>query len=105
MERSFIDLFEEQVLKTPDNIAVVFEENSCTYQHLNERSNRLAHWLRSKGIKEEDLVPLYHERGINMIVGMLGIKKPGSAKVPDDTENPNEPSHYFLKDTAAGIVV
>jgi len=105
MEKSFIDLFEEQVLKTPDNIAVVFEQEQRSYRELNELSNRLANYLRSKGVKEETLVPLFIERGINMLAGMLGIMKAGGAYVPIDTDFPMERIRYMLQDTNAAIVV
>jgi amino acid adenylation domain-containing protein len=104
-DKSFIDLFEAQVLKTPGNTAVVFEQEQLTYAALNERSNNLAHYLREKGVKEETLVPLYIERGINMMVGMLGIMKAGGAYVPIDTDFPPERIHFMLKDTAATVVV
>ncbi len=105
MDKSFIDLFEEQVIKTPDNIAVVFEQEHLSYRRLNEQSNILAYYLRSKGVKEETLVPLYLERGINMMVGMLGIMKAGGAYVPIDTYFPEERISYMLKDTGATMVV
>ena len=105
MEKSFIELFERQVLKTPANIAIVFEQEQLTYQELNEMSNMLAHYLQTQGVNEETLVPLYLERGINMIVGMLGIMKAGAAYVPIDTDFPSERIDYMLQDTAARIVV
>jgi len=105
MGRSFIDLFEEQVLKTPDNVAVVFEQEQLTYRSLNVQANRLANHLRSNGISNESLVPLYIERGINMMVGILGIMKAGAAYVPIDTDFPQDRISYMLKDTAAKIVV
>jgi non-ribosomal peptide synthetase component F len=81
-------LFEEQVLKTPNEIAVVFEKEQLTYQELNERSNQLAHYLRSKGVKEETLVPICVERSLGMIIGVLGILKAGAVYVPIDPEYP-----------------
>jgi len=105
MDKSFIDLFEEQVLKTPENIAVVFEQEQLTYHSLNAHANRLANQLRNKGVTDESLVPLYIERGINMMVGMLGIMKAGAAYVPIDTDFPQERISYMLQDTAAKIVV
>ncbi|MEO7583969.1 MAG: amino acid adenylation domain-containing protein [Ferruginibacter sp.] len=105
MDKSFIDLFEEQVLKTPGNIAVVFEQQQVSYYQLNEQANNLANYLRSKGITDDSLVPLYIERGINMIAGMLGIMKAGAAYVPIDTDFPQERITYMLKDTSAKVVV
>ena len=105
MDKSFIDLFEEQVLKTPGNIAVVFEGEQSTYTDLNERSNKLAWYLQSKGVTDETLVPLYIERGINMMVGILGIMKAGGAYVPIDRDFPLDRISYMLKDTGASLLV
>ena len=105
MNKSFVDLFEQQVVETPDNIAVVFEHEQLSYRGLNERANMLAHHLRNNAAKEETLVPLYLERGIDMIVGMLGIMKAGGAYVPIDTDFPEERISYMLKDTGAKLVV
>ncbi|WJK47548.1 amino acid adenylation domain-containing protein [Chitinophagaceae bacterium DXS] len=104
-DKTIIDLFEAQVEKTPGNIAVVFEEEALTYQQLNERSNQLAWYLGSKGVKEETLVPVCIERGLAMIIGILGILKAGGAYVPIDPEYPQERIKYMLQDTAAEIIV
>ncbi|MBK8549761.1 MAG: amino acid adenylation domain-containing protein [Ignavibacteria bacterium] len=103
--KSLIDLFEEQAAKTPDNVAVVFEKQSLTYKELNERSNQLAHYLNSKGVKEETLVPICIERGMDMITGILGILKSGAAYVPIDPEYPEERIKFILEDTGAEIIV
>jgi amino acid adenylation domain-containing protein len=105
MDKSFIDLFEDQVAKTPDNIAVVFESEKITYRELDERSNRLASHLQSQRTTKDALVPLFIERGINMIVGMLGIMKAGCAYVPIDTDFPQDRIHFILNDTKAFIAV
>nr|MBA2611841.1 non-ribosomal peptide synthetase [Bacteroidota bacterium] len=105
MNKSFIDLFEEQVLKTPDNVAVVFEGEQMSYKELNEHSNILAHYIRSTGIKEETLIPLFIERSNFMITGILGIMKAGCAYVPIDIDFPAERMSFILKDTEAEIIV
>ncbi|MBK8549766.1 MAG: amino acid adenylation domain-containing protein [Ignavibacteria bacterium] len=104
-DKTIIDLFEEQVSKTPDAAAVIFEQEKLTYKELNERSNRLAHYLQSKGVKAETLVPICIERGIEMITGILGILKAGAAYVPIDPEYPEERIRYILEDTKASIVL
>ena len=104
-DKSFIDLFEEQVLKTPGNTAVVFEREQLSYLELNDRSNQLAHLLKSKGVKEETLVPLYLERGLGMMIGMIGIMKAGGAYVPIDTDFPAERVNYILQDIQAKLIV
>lgn len=104
-DSTVIGLFEAQVTKTPDNIAVVFEKHHLTYIELNERANQLGNYLRSKGVRENTLVPLCIERSIEMLVAMLGILKAGGAYVPIDAEYPEERIGYMLKDTGAGIVI
>ncbi|MEO6188652.1 MAG: amino acid adenylation domain-containing protein, partial [Ginsengibacter sp.] len=105
MNKSFIDLFEEQVEKTPGNIAVVFELQQLSFSELNEKSNQLAHQLRSFGVKEDVLVPLFIERGFNMVVGLLGIMKAGGAYVPIDIDFPQERISYMLQDSQASVLV
>ena len=104
-DKSITELFEEQVIKTPGAIAVVYEDKQLTYTELNGRSNRLARYLREKGVKAETLVPICIERGLEMIVGILGILKAGGAYVPIDTEYPQERISYMLQDTKADIVL
>ena len=104
-DKFVINLFEEQVIKTPDNTAVVFEDEKLTYRELNEKSNRLGHYLRGKGVKEDTPVPIFLERSIEMIIGILGILKAGGAYVPIDPEYPEERAAYMLDDTEAFIVV
>jgi len=104
-DRTVIDLFEDQVLKTPQETAVIFEELQITYHELNQRSNQLAHYLRSRGVAEETLVPICVERSLEMIVGILGILKAGAAYVPVDPEYPEERIRYMLEDTRGVLVV
>ena len=100
-----MDLFEEQVKETPEAVAVVFEEKQLTYGQLNERANQLAHYLRSKGVKAETLVPICIERSLEMLIGILGILKAGGAYVPIDPAYPIDRIGYMLEDTGAGIAV
>ncbi len=104
-DKSIIDLVEEQAARIPDNVALVFEDEKVTYGELNKRANQLANFLRSKGIKEETLVPICIERGVEMLVGILGILKAGGAYVPIDPVYPEDRIRYMLEDTAAGLVV
>jgi amino acid adenylation domain-containing protein len=98
-------LFEEQVEKTPANIAVVFENKQLTYQELNEKSNQLAHYLQSKGVKPDALVGICVDRSLEMIIGLLGILKAGGAYVPIDPTYPDERISYMLKDADCEIVL
>ena len=98
-------LFEEQVEKTPNAIAVVFEEEELTYEQLNKRANQLAHYLLSLGVKPEVLVGICVERSVEMVVGLLGIFKAGGAYVPMDPNYPPERLSYMLTDSGIGVLV
>jgi len=99
-------LFEEQVAKTPDNIAVVFEDKKLTYRELNERSNQLASFLRGKyQIKGDDLVAIYLNRSEYMLIAILSILKSGGAYVPIDPSYPTERIKYILEDTQAKVLI
>jgi amino acid adenylation domain-containing protein len=103
--KTVVELFEEQAAKTPDEIAIVFGEEQLTYQELNQRANQLAYLLKSKGLKENTLVPLCLERSQQMIVGILGILKAGGAYVPIDPEYPVDRIKYMVMDSQAALVV
>ena len=98
-------LFEEQVERTPHNVAVVFENNSLTYQQLNTRANQLAHYLQELGVKPDTLVGICVERSLEMIVGILGILKAGGAYVPLDPEYPQERLSFILEDAQVKVLV
>ncbi|TZF95867.1 amino acid adenylation domain-containing protein, partial [Chryseobacterium panacisoli] len=99
-------IFEDQVLKTPDNIALVYEDIKLSYRELNERANQLSNYLiRVYGIQPDDLVPLCLERSENMLTGILAVLKAGAAYVPMDTSYPAERIEYILSDTKAKIVL
>ncbi|WP_245521730.1 non-ribosomal peptide synthetase, partial [Rhizobium leguminosarum] len=92
------ELFEEQVAKAPDAIAVVYEDDSLTYGELDRRANRLAHHLANLGIKPDDRVAICVERSIEMVVGLLAILKAGGAYVPLDPAYPPDRLAYMLED-------
>ncbi|HMQ67796.1 MAG TPA: non-ribosomal peptide synthase/polyketide synthase, partial [Ignavibacteria bacterium] len=104
-EKTIVDLFNEQASKTPDNTAVVSGSEKMSYKELNERSNRLANYLISRGVKENDLIPVCIERGFDMITALLAILKAGGAYVPVDPEYPEERIAFILEDTSASLVV
>ena len=92
------ELFEEQVEKTPDAIAVEFDGQQLTYRELNSRANQLAHHLIGLGVGPEKLVGICVERSIEMVVGLLGILKAGGAYVPLDPAYPKERLEFMLED-------
>ena len=98
-------LFEEQVERTPNDVAVVFEEQQLTYNELNRRANQLAHYLQSLGVKPDELVGICVERSLEMIVGLLGILKAGGAYVPLDPEYPIERLSFMLEDSQVKVLV
>ncbi len=99
------ELFEEQAAARPDAVAVVFEDASLTYGELNARANQLAHCLTGFGIRPDDRVAVAVERGIELVVGLLGIFKAGGAYVPLDPAYPTERLQYMLGDAAPKVVL
>ena len=98
-------LFEEQVERTPDAVAVIFEQQQLTYRELNNRANQLAHYLQSLGVKPESLVGLCVERSLEMVIGLLAIQKAGGAYVPIDPNDPPERTAYKLEDSQVAILL
>ncbi|WP_394841909.1 non-ribosomal peptide synthase/polyketide synthase [Pendulispora brunnea] len=98
-------LFEAQAARTPDAVAVVFDDAQITFGELNRRANRLAHHLRAQGVGPETLVGLSVERSPEMIVGLLGILKAGGAYVPLDPEYPAERIRLMLEEAPLGAMV
>ena len=94
------ELFEEQVHRTPEAVAVVFEDAALSYEELNLRANQLAHYLRELGVVPDARVAICVERGFEMIVGLLAVLKAGGAYVPLDPSYPAERLHFMLKDSA-----
>jgi amino acid adenylation domain-containing protein len=104
-DKTIVDLFEEQVAKTPDAIAVVFENQQLTYLQLNSKANQLAHYLRTLGVKPEVLVGICVERSVTMVVGLLGILKAGGAYVPLDPAYPVARLAFMLEDAELPILL
>ena len=98
-------LFEEQVEQNPKAIAVVYEEESLTYQQLNQRANQLAHYLQTLGVTTETLVGICVERSLSMIIAILAILKAGGAYVPLDSSYPQERLAYMLNDSQVSILL
>jgi amino acid adenylation domain-containing protein/non-ribosomal peptide synthase protein (TIGR01720 family) len=105
-DKNIVQLFEEQVGQTPDRTALVFEETTLTYKELNEQSNRLAHFLKSRfGLCADELVGLHLERGHKFMVAVLGILKAGAAYLPLDAEFPQERIAALMQDSGSKVLL
>ncbi|AOX01050.1 hypothetical protein BJP34_17820 [Moorena producens PAL-8-15-08-1] len=98
-------LFEEQVEKTPDAVAVVFEEQKLTYCQLNSKANQLAHYLQTLDVQPDVPVGICLERSVEMVVGLLAILKAGGAYVPIDPSSPQERIAYTIADAAVPVLL
>ncbi len=98
-------LFEAQVERTPEAIAVVFEDQQLTYRELNARANRLAHYLKKRGVGPEVLVGICVERSLEMVVGLLGILKAGGAYVSLDPAYPKERLAFMVEDAQVPVLL
>ena len=87
-----------QAAQTPHAPALTFEEQTLTYQQLNERANQLAHFLQQQGVQPDDLVALYLERSLEMVIAILGVLKAGGAYLPMDTAYPEDRLAFMLED-------
>ena len=99
------ELFEEQVERAPDAVALVFEDQRLTYRELNRRANQLAHYLQRFGVESETLVGICMERSLEMVVGLVGILKAGGAYVPLDPAYPKERLAFMVEDTGITLVL
>ncbi|MCF2149914.1 amino acid adenylation domain-containing protein [Desmonostoc muscorum LEGE 12446] len=106
-------LFEAQVKKTPDAVAVIFENQQLTYSELNTKANKLAHYLQELGVKAEVLVGICVERSsktlpkasLNMLIGLLAILKAGGAYIPLDPSYPKERLRFILEDAQVPVLL
>lgn len=94
------ELFIRIARERPQAVAVVYQEQHLTYGELDRKSNQLARYLRKQGIKPEELIGLYVDRSLEMIVALLGILKAGAAYLPLDLQFPQERITYMLQDAA-----
>ncbi|HEX8846572.1 MAG TPA: amino acid adenylation domain-containing protein [Pyrinomonadaceae bacterium] len=98
-------LFEARAAQTPDALAATFEGERLSYGELNRRANQLAHHLRAAGVRPESLCGIYLERGLEMLVGILGILKAGGTYVPLDPTYPRERLEFMLADTRMRVLL
>jgi amino acid adenylation domain-containing protein len=99
------ELFEAQAARTPEAIAVIFQDQRLTYAELNAQANQLAHYLRRLGVRQDMPVGICHERAPEMIVGLLAILKAGGAYVPLDPTYPPERLDFMLVDSGVEVVL
>ncbi|MEA5621854.1 non-ribosomal peptide synthetase [Nostoc sp. UHCC 0251] len=99
------ELFEAQVEKTPDAIALIFANLELTYRELNNRANQLAHYLQNVGVKPDTLVGICMERSLEMVIGILAIMKAGGAYLPLDPTYPKERLAFMLEDAQLSLLL
>jgi len=98
-------LFEQQVEKTPESIALQFETQQLTYKELNEKANQLAHYLQNQGVKPEVVVGVLMERSPFLVIALLAILKAGGAYLPLDLDYPQDRLLFMLKDAQAKLIL
>ena len=105
-DKTISQFFEKQVIQTPNNIALVFEDTEFTYQSLNKKANQLAHYLiQVYSIKPDTLIALCLDRNEHMLISILAVLKAGGAYVPIDPSYPDERIKYILEDTNAKVIL
>ncbi|KAA6473647.1 non-ribosomal peptide synthetase [Bacillus swezeyi] len=104
-EKTIHQLFEEQAERTPEQVAIVFEDKKLTYRQLNERANQLARTLRAKGVRADRLTAIISKHNIELVVGILAVLKAGGAYVPIDPDYSEHRIQYILDDSNAEIVL
>ncbi|MCL2167455.1 MAG: condensation domain-containing protein, partial [Clostridiales bacterium] len=104
-DKTMVDLFEGQVRRTPENIALKFLGQTMSYTELNAKANRIAFRLKELGIRPGDHVAILAERRMEIIAGILATLKAGAAYVPIDPGYPAERIRYVLEDSAAGVLL
>ena len=102
---TILTLFAAQVARTPDAVALVFEDCYLTYAELNRRTDRLGSYLRHIGTRTDELIGLYIERSLEMVTGLLGILKAGCAYIPLDPSSPKERLAFMLKDSQINVLL
>ncbi|VDG18051.1 non-ribosomal peptide synthetase NpsA [Lactobacillus plantarum WCFS1] [Lactiplantibacillus mudanjiangensis] len=104
-QQTVVDLFEQQVAKTPDNIAIEYQDAKLTYREFDQRTNQVANYLLSKGITPGDKVPIMLERSEKMSLAIWGVLKAGCAYVPVSPEFPDERKQYILQQLNAKLII
>ncbi|MCD6374756.1 MAG: AMP-binding protein, partial [Caldisericaceae bacterium] len=104
-DKTIQQLVEEQVAKQPQAIAVDFQDQTLTYQQLNQKANQLAHFLRQKGVKPETIVGISLNRSLETVIAALAVLKSGGAYLPIDPEYPKERIDYMIEDSGIRLLI
>ncbi|MBB6270489.1 amino acid adenylation domain-containing protein [Pedobacter cryoconitis] len=105
VEETIVSLFQKQVLRTPDRIALTFETQELSYLQLEKRSDALAVRLRREGVTQGSLVPICTGHALEMMIGIMGVLKAGGVYVPVDPEYPQDRIRFMLEDTKATLIL
>lgn len=103
--RCIHQLFEEQKERTPERVALVYEDEELTYRQLNAQANQLAHYLRGLGVEPDTFVGILMNRSVEMMVSVLGVLKAGGAYLALDPTYPKERLAFMLEDTRASVIL
>jgi len=98
-------LFEAMAAQNPDEIAVIFQDQTLSYRELNQKANQLGRFLVKKGLQPDQIVGLMVYRSLEMIIGVMGVLKAGGAYLPIDPKNPEERIKYILEDSDAQLLL
>ncbi|MDQ0858860.1 amino acid adenylation domain-containing protein [Bacillus sp. V2I10] len=104
-DKTIYQLFEEQVARTPDKVALSLENEELTYRELNEKSNQLARYLLKKNVKKGTIVGISTKHSLETIIGILGVVKAGAAYLPLDPDYPSERINYMLEDSGISMLL
>lgn len=104
-EKTIVELFEEQVVRRPNAVALEYERQELCYAELNRRANQLGHYLRKHGVAPEVPVGICMERSLEMVVGLLGILKAGGAYLPLDPTYPHDRMAYVLENSHVPVLL
>lgn len=104
-DKTIVDLFEEQVEKTPDNIAVVFEDKKLTYRELNEKANQLANLLIKYDVSNNDVVALFFDKSLEVVIAIIATLKLGATYLPLDIDYPQNRLEYILCNSSAKVIL
>lgn len=104
-DKTLVDLFNEQVLRTPNNIAIEFEGEALRYKELDRDSGRMAFLLKQKGIKKGDIIAISAERSSAFVITLLAILKVGAAYLPIDPKSPLDRLNFMLKDSGSNLLI